>query len=144
MLHAFVAEVALKHGQENSKSLCACRWLEDEFFAEQRLSGANPMIIQKLEHDDPRAVVLEHHEDDLDFVLNNQLSKGNIYVCDYTGTDPMYRGPVMVNVCYFSGLLSLKFMIFWMRFNVVYLIVLKTVTSTTPPRFFQGSCSSNS
>lgn len=54
------------------------------------------MIIQKLERDDPRAEVLE--DLDLSFSVNSELSKGNIYVCDYTGTDPTYRGPVMVTV----------------------------------------------
>ncbi|NJR41778.1 MAG: hypothetical protein HC767_03070 [Akkermansiaceae bacterium] len=70
--------------------------MSDEFFAEQRLSGANPMIMKKLEKDDARVEVLEQL--DLKFNLNSELSKGNVYVCDYTGTDPDYRGPVTVAV----------------------------------------------
>lgn len=73
-----------------------CRWAEDDFFAEQRVSGANPLVLTKLDRDDARAEILE--DLNLDFSVNSELSKGNIYVCDYTGTDPAYRGPCMVTV----------------------------------------------
>jgi arachidonate 15-lipoxygenase len=70
-------------------------------FAEQRLSGANPMVIRRLDKDDPRAKVLEQIPsfqpsfEPLFHVLE-QLAAGNIYVTDYTGTDPNYRGPALV------------------------------------------------
>jgi arachidonate 15-lipoxygenase len=70
-------------------------------FAEQRLSGANPMVICKLGQDDPRAKVLEQipsWRKDFEPLFNvaEELAKGNIYVTDYTGTDPNYRGPAFV------------------------------------------------
>jgi hypothetical protein len=71
--------------------------MEDSLFAEQRLSGANPMIIRKLEPNDPRAEPLKSLE--LKCEVNEELRKGNIYICDYTGTDPTYRGPCFVAVC---------------------------------------------
>jgi arachidonate 15-lipoxygenase len=70
-------------------------------FAEQRLSGANPMVIRRLAKDDPRAKVLEQipswatNFEPL-FQVAEELAKGNIYVTDYTGTDPNYRGPASV------------------------------------------------
>jgi arachidonate 15-lipoxygenase len=70
-------------------------------FAEQRLSGANPMVIRRLKKDDPRAKVLEQipsSSKDFEplFKVSEELDKGNIYVTDYTGTDPHYRGPALV------------------------------------------------
>jgi arachidonate 15-lipoxygenase len=70
-------------------------------FAEQRLSGANPMVIRRLDKDDPRAKVLEQipsWSKDFEplFQVLEELTKGNIYVTDYTGTDPNYRGPALV------------------------------------------------
>lgn len=54
-------------------------------------------MMKVLERDDPRAEVLE--DLDLDFSLKSELSSKNLYICDYTGTDPSYRGPIMVVVC---------------------------------------------
>jgi arachidonate 15-lipoxygenase len=70
-------------------------------FAEQRLSGANPMVIRKLDKNDPRAKVLEQipsFQKNFEplFQVPEELAKGNIYVTDYTGTDPHYRGPAKV------------------------------------------------
>jgi arachidonate 15-lipoxygenase len=70
-------------------------------FAEQRLSGANPMVIRRLNKDDPRTKVLEQipsWSKDFEplFQVSEELGKGNIYVTDYTGTDPNYRGPALV------------------------------------------------
>ena len=75
---------------------CGCRWMTDDFFAEQRISGANPLKMRVLERDDPRVEILSYV--DLDFNLKSELAAKNIYVCDYSGTDPTYRGPVMVAV----------------------------------------------
>lgn len=60
------------------------------------------MIIQLLERDDPRAEVLMDMEN-LPFNAKSELSKANIYICDYSGTDPAYRGPTMVTVCCFGS-----------------------------------------
>jgi arachidonate 15-lipoxygenase len=70
-------------------------------FAEQRLSGANPMVIRKLNKDDPRAEVLKQipsWKKDFEplFQVEEELKAGNIYITDYTGTDPNYRGPALV------------------------------------------------
>jgi arachidonate 15-lipoxygenase len=70
-------------------------------FAEQRLSGANPMVIRRLDKDDARAEVLKlipSWSDDFEplFKVKDELGAGNIYVTDYTGTDPNYRGPALV------------------------------------------------
>jgi arachidonate 15-lipoxygenase len=70
-------------------------------FAEQRLSGANPMVIRKLDKNDPRAKVLEQipsFQKSFEplFQVPEELAKGNIYITDYTGTDPHYRGPALV------------------------------------------------
>ncbi len=70
-------------------------------FAEQRLSGANPMVIRRLDKDDPRAKVLEQipsFQPSFEplFQVLEQLAAGNIYITDYTGTDPNYRGPALV------------------------------------------------
>jgi arachidonate 15-lipoxygenase len=70
-------------------------------FAEQRLSGANPLVIRSLNRDDPRAQVLERipsFQTDFEplFDVPTELAAGNIYVTDYTGTDSNYRGPALV------------------------------------------------
>ena len=70
-------------------------------FAEQRLSGANPMVIRRLGKDDPRAEVLKQipsWKKDFEplFQVPEELAAGNIYVTDYTGTDPHYRGPALI------------------------------------------------
>jgi arachidonate 15-lipoxygenase len=70
-------------------------------FAEQRLSGANPMVICRLKEGDARAEVLKQipswsKEFEPLFQVPEELAAGNIYVTDYTGTDPNYRGPAKV------------------------------------------------
>jgi arachidonate 15-lipoxygenase len=70
-------------------------------FAEQRLSGANPLVIRLLDKDDPRSQVLRQipsFEADFEplFDVTNELANGNIYITDYTGTDSYYRGPSLV------------------------------------------------
>lgn len=70
-------------------------------FAEQRLSGANPLVIRLLAKDDPRAQVLERipsFQTDFEplFDVPKELAAGNLYVTDYTGTDSNYRGPALV------------------------------------------------
>ncbi len=70
-------------------------------FAEQRLSGANPLVIRQLGENDLRAQVLHRLDSFLDdfeplFDIAKELKSGNIYVADYTGTDPHYRGPSVV------------------------------------------------
>jgi arachidonate 15-lipoxygenase len=70
-------------------------------FAEQRLSGANPLVIRLLDEDDHRSQVLDKipsfrpdHEPLFD--VSKELAAGNIYIADYTGTDKNYRGPSLV------------------------------------------------
>jgi len=70
-------------------------------FAEQRLSGANPLMIRVLAKDDPRAKILEEipsFKPDFEPLFNvpNELEAGNIYITDYTGNDSSYRGPSVV------------------------------------------------
>jgi arachidonate 15-lipoxygenase len=70
-------------------------------FAEQRLSGANPMVICRLDKDDARAEVLKQipsWSKDFEplFQVSAELAAGNIYVTDYTGTHANYRGPAKV------------------------------------------------
>lgn len=70
-------------------------------FAEQRLSGANPLVIRQLDKDDPRSQVLQKipsFEADFEplFDVPKELEAGNIYITDYTGTDRHYRGPSLV------------------------------------------------
>ena len=70
-------------------------------FAEQRLSGANPLVIRLLLATDPRAQVLHDiasFQADFEpmFDLPQELAAGNIYITDYTGTDINYRGPSWV------------------------------------------------
>lgn len=70
-------------------------------FAEQRLSGANPLVIRLLDKDNPRWQVLKQIPSfDADFEplfdVSKELASGNIYITDYTGTDVNYRGPSFV------------------------------------------------
>lgn len=69
----------------------------NDSFAEQRLSGANPLVIRLLDKDDKRAKVLEQipsFKADFEplFDVPKELADGNIYITDYTGTDEHYRG----------------------------------------------------
>ncbi|MBE9184797.1 lipoxygenase [Microcoleus sp. LEGE 07076] len=69
----------------------------DRSFAEQRLSGANPMVLRLLDASDPRTQILA----DISnlhplFDLRRELQKNNIYIADYTGTDEHYRAPALV------------------------------------------------
>lgn len=73
----------------------------DSSFAEQRLSGANPLVIRLLKGEDPRAQVLQtipSFQPDFEplFDISAELAAGNIYITDYTGTDIHYRGPSLV------------------------------------------------
>ncbi|MEP6486837.1 lipoxygenase [Microcoleus vaginatus GB2-A3] len=69
----------------------------DRSFAEQRLSGANPMVLRLLDASDPRAETLAQLccLQPL-FDLRKELQDKNIYIADYTGTDEHYRGPAKV------------------------------------------------
>ena len=69
----------------------------DRSFAEQRLSGANPMVLRLLDASDPRADILAKLATLQPlFDLAKQLQQKNIYIADYTGTDEHYRGPALV------------------------------------------------
>jgi arachidonate 15-lipoxygenase len=73
----------------------------DHAFAEQRLSGANPVMIRQLKADDPRAQILQQIPSaaaDFEpmFKLAQELQAGNLYITDYTGADGNYAGPVLV------------------------------------------------
>jgi arachidonate 15-lipoxygenase len=70
-------------------------------FAEQRLSGANPLMIRLLDKNDARSQVLEQIPSSQSgfeplFDVPKELADGNIYITDYTGTDSHYRGPSLV------------------------------------------------
>ena len=69
----------------------------DRSFAEQRLSGANPMVLRLLDASDPRAQTLVNlatlHPL---FDRRQELQQNNIYIADYTGTDQHYRAPALV------------------------------------------------
>jgi arachidonate 15-lipoxygenase len=69
----------------------------DHSFAEQRLSGANPMVIRLLEPNDPRGEILAKLSSVQPlFDVRKELQEKNIYIADYTGTDAHYRGPSKV------------------------------------------------
>lgn len=73
----------------------------NESFAEQRLSGANPLVIRLLKADDLRAKILDQipsFKPDFEplFNVSKELATGNIYVADYTGRDGNYKGPALV------------------------------------------------
>lgn len=69
----------------------------DRSFAEQRLSGANPMVLRLLDPSDPKAETLEKIASLQPlFDLRKELQDKNIYIADYTGTDEHYRGPAKV------------------------------------------------
>jgi Lipoxygenase. len=69
----------------------------DRSFAEQRLSGANPMMLRLLDASDPRAQILLDLPTLHPLVDRRQeLQKNNIYIADYTGTDQHYRAPALV------------------------------------------------
>lgn len=70
----------------------------DRCFAEQRLSGANPMVLRGLHPADDRAKILEklpsyHPSFEPLFNITNELNNGNIYIADYTGETDDYAGP---------------------------------------------------
>ena len=66
----------------------------NDSFAEQRLSGPNPLVIRLLDQNDPRAKILEDipsFKQDFEpkFDVSKELVNNNIYVTDYTGTVPL-------------------------------------------------------
>lgn len=66
----------------------------DRSFAEQRLSGANPMVLRLLDASDPRAQTLAQISNFHPlFDLQQELQQKNIYIADYTGSDEHYRAP---------------------------------------------------
>jgi arachidonate 15-lipoxygenase len=73
---------------------------DDDAFAEQRISGANPVTLVHLKRSDPRAKVLERitHPEQLK-KAKAALDSGRCFVADYTGTDPTYIGPSLIRVC---------------------------------------------
>ncbi len=73
----------------------------NDSFAEQRLSGANPLVLCLLKSDDSRTQVLKNipsFQKDFEplFNLDRELNKGNIYIADYTGHDGKYLGSSLV------------------------------------------------
>ncbi|MBE9029281.1 lipoxygenase [filamentous cyanobacterium LEGE 11480] len=73
----------------------------DQSFAEQRLSGPNPLMIAQLSAEDERAQVLNKipsAQADFEplFNVQEELAAGNIYITDYTGHDVRYLGPKVV------------------------------------------------
>jgi arachidonate 15-lipoxygenase len=73
----------------------------NDSFAEQRLSGVNPQMLRSLSANDPRAGVLKKiksYDPNFEplFDVPKELANGNIYIADYTGTDPTYQGPAYV------------------------------------------------
>ncbi|WP_333466428.1 lipoxygenase family protein [Microcoleus sp. w2-18aC6] len=66
----------------------------DRSFAEQRLSGANPMVLRLLDAGDHRAQTLAQISSFHPlFDLGQELQQKNIYIADYTGSDQHYRAP---------------------------------------------------
>ncbi len=66
----------------------------DRSFAEQRLSGANPMVLRLLDASDPRAQTLAPISNFHPlFDLQQELQQKNIYIADYTGSDEHYLAP---------------------------------------------------
>jgi arachidonate 15-lipoxygenase len=68
----------------------------DIAFANQRLAGANPVVIRKLEPNSPEAEVIRDLalEDQYSPInLLERLDNGHIYITDYTGNDPNYPSP---------------------------------------------------
>lgn len=66
----------------------------DRSFAEQRLSGANPLVLRLLSATDPRAEILTKLDSKQPLLeLPKLLREKSIYIADYTGTDPNYRAP---------------------------------------------------
>jgi arachidonate 15-lipoxygenase len=79
------------------KPAIAKLYRDDAAFAEQRLSGSNPVRLARLSSDDERAKVLDSKLFDSDVVnVKDALASGNVYVTDYTGNDPTYKGPSFV------------------------------------------------
>jgi arachidonate 15-lipoxygenase len=82
-------------------------YLSDQRFAEQRLSGANPMAIRWLRPEDDRAQILQpltqnpKIADWLDIPI--ELAQGNLYITDYTGLADDYTGPLQVEGGEFAG-----------------------------------------
>jgi arachidonate 15-lipoxygenase len=65
----------------------------NDSFAEQRLSGANPLVICQLDKDDTRVEFLKKipsFDPKFEPLFNvlTELDKGNIYIADYTGAGP--------------------------------------------------------
>jgi arachidonate 15-lipoxygenase len=80
----------------------------DRFFAEQRLSGANPMAIRILQPNDDRAQLLHqlarsHAKVAAWLNIAAELDQGNIYITDYTGLADGYTGPLLVQGGQFGG-----------------------------------------
>ncbi|NJK74719.1 MAG: lipoxygenase [Microcoleus sp. SU_5_6] len=68
----------------------------DRAFAEQRLSGANPMVLRLLDPADSRAQILTKLPNLRLLDLRKELHDKNIYIADYTGTDSNYLAPAKV------------------------------------------------
>ncbi len=70
-------------------------------FAEQRLSGVNPVMIRALKSTDPRAELLKilpSYKPEFEPLFNipQELENGNLYITDYTGEDENYQGASLV------------------------------------------------
>ena len=69
----------------------------DRSFAEQRLSGANPMVLRLLDPSDARAETIAKVAAAQPLLeLPKLLRDKCIYVADYTGTDGNYRAPARI------------------------------------------------
>ncbi|MEG5137367.1 MULTISPECIES: lipoxygenase family protein [Microcoleaceae] len=69
----------------------------DRSFAEQRLSGANPLVLRLLDPSDPRAEIVTKLATAQPLLeLPTLLREKSIYIADYTGTDPNYRTPARI------------------------------------------------
>lgn len=72
---------------------------DDHAFAEQRLSGVNPVTLNKLSCCDSRGEALDRIADpEHKKKAKAALESGRCFVVDYTGLDPAYTGPAMLEV----------------------------------------------
>lgn len=72
---------------------------DDAAFAEQRLSGVNPLTLTLLNKSEARAEVLKRIDDPAHAKkAEAALETGRCFVVDFTGTDPAYMGPALVKV----------------------------------------------
>jgi arachidonate 15-lipoxygenase len=76
-------------------------YLTDRSFADQRLAGANPVMIRQVKPESDAgkkiAALLQKHQDQFSPIdIAERLANGHIYITDYTGTDPSYPTPASI------------------------------------------------